>query len=385
LQYNFSVNPKLGWRPALDGLRGFAVVAVMLRHFQYERITHHSVQFLPGGGTGVDIFLVLSGFLITTLLLQEWTTQGFISLRNFYIRRALRLFPAVAAFLAGFLVIASFVPTPTAFTGEVSSSVLKTNLAGILTYSFNWMMATDLDRVWGLGHLWSLSVEEQFYLFWPALVGILLRLRLSPWLVLALSIALFASSAAMPLIWSDKGFFRFYFATDYRMHSLMVGCILAQLYAAGALKPSIVRRPLFKAGLVTSLVFLVMVMTGLKNKDPFMYAGGYTFVALSAGFVLTAALYATRGAGHWLLTNRVAVYVGRRSYALYLWHYAIGFWLRDLDMVPALVTAFAASLIAAELSHRLAESPALRLKRHFGSESSPPARTSTVEVRQSAA
>jgi peptidoglycan/LPS O-acetylase OafA/YrhL len=372
MHYGFSINPKLGWRSALDGLRGFAVLAVMMRHFQYERFNDHSIVFLPSGGIGVDVFFVLSGFLITTLLLQEWVATGSISILNFYIRRGLRLLPAVAAFLVGFVLIASFVPTPTSSTGEVSNSVLITNLVGISTYSFNWMMAIGVDRVWGLGHLWSLSVEEQFYLCWPALLLILLRLRVSPALLLSLSATVFVISASLPLIWPEKGFYRFYFATDYRIHTILVGGMLAQLYVAGLLRPSVTHHPLFKAALVASLVFLVMTATGLKNKDPFMFVGGYTFVAIAAGFVLTAALFATQGLGHQLLTNKAIVYVGKRSYALYLWHYAIGYWLRDLDIVPQILLSFAASFLAAELSHRLVEAPALRLKEHFGPASEVP-------------
>ena len=366
------MNTKLGWKPALDGLRGFAVLSVMMRHFQYERFNDHSIVFMPGGGIGVDVFFVLSGFLITTLLLQEWASTGSISIRNFYIRRGLRLLPAVAAFLVAFVIIASFVPTPTSSTGDVSNSVLITNLVAISTYSFNWLMAIGGDRVWGLGHLWSLSVEEQFYLFWPAILLVLLRLRVSPVLLLGLSGAVFVISASLPLIWPEQGFFRFYFATDYRLHTILVGCLLAQLYVGGLLKTSITRHPIFKVALVASLVFLVMTATGLKNKDPFMFVGGYTFVAIAAGFVLTAALFATRGPGHWLLTNRAIVYVGKRSYALYLWHYAIAYWLRDLETVPQILLSFAASFLAAELSHRLVEAPALRLKGRFGSEAETP-------------
>jgi peptidoglycan/LPS O-acetylase OafA/YrhL len=348
-------------------LRGFAVVAVMLRHFQYERITDHSVQLLPGGGIGVDVFFVLSGFLITTLLLQEWTIHESISLRNFYIRRGLRLFPAVAAFLVVFVMITTIIPTPTSSTGEVSDAVLTMNLIGIVTYSFNWMMAFDLDRVWGLGHLWSLSVEEQFYLAWPALIGILLSLRMAPHLILGFSLAAFLVSASIPFMWSEEDFDRFYFATDYRIHSLMVGCILSQLYVSGLLRHSLTQRVVFKVVLVLALAFLVAVVTGLRDKEPFLYMGGYTFVAIAAGVILVAALYATRGVGHWLLTNSFSVYVGKRSYALYLWHYAIGFWLREFDMIPQLVFSFVFSFAAAELSYRLVEAPALRLKGRFSS------------------
>jgi peptidoglycan/LPS O-acetylase OafA/YrhL len=373
LQYGFAANPKLGWKPALDGLRGFAVLAVMMRHFQYEGFNNHSVVLLPGGGIGVDLFFVLSGFLITTLLLQEWATTGSISILNFYVRRGLRLLPALAAFLVAFVVIASFVHTPVQSTGEVSNADLLKNLAAIVTYSFNWLMALGWDRVWGLGHLWSLSVEEQFYLVWPALLILLLRLRVSPLLLLGLSGAALAISASLPVIWPEERFARFYFATDYRIHTILVGCLLAQLYVGGLLTASVTRRPLFKVALAASLAFLVTAAVWLESEDRFIFLGGYTFVAIAAGFVLTAGFFANQGTGHWLLTNRAIVYVGKRSYALYLWHYAIGYWLRDLDTVPQILLSFAVSFLAAELSHRLVEAPALRLKGRFGSESETPA------------
>ena len=372
MQYGFSINPKLGWKPALDGLRGFAVLAVMMRHFQYEGFNDHAIVFLPGGGIGVDLFFVLSGFLITTLLLQEWVTTGSISILNFYVRRGLRLLPAVAAFLVGFLVIAAFVPTPTVFTGEVSTTVLIKNLFGISTYSYNWLMAFEWDRVWGLGHLWSLSVEEQFYVVWPVLLLLLLRFRVSTVHLLALTGAVFVVSASLPFIRPEASFDRFYFATDYRIHTILVGCLLAQLYVGGFLKTSVTLHPLFKVGLTASIAFLVLAAVALEGEAGFVFLGGYTFVAVAGGFVLTAALFATQGLGHQMLTNKAIVYVGKRSYALYLWHYAIGYWLRDLDIVPQILLSFAASFLAAELSHRLVEAPALRLKEHFGPASEVP-------------
>ena len=372
MQYGFTANPKLGWKPALDGLRGFAVLAVMMRHFQYEGFNNHSVVLLPGGGIGVDLFFVLSGFLITTLLLQEWAATGSISILNFYIRRGLRLLPALAAFLVAFVVIASVVHTPVQTTGEVSIAVLLRNLAAIATYSFNWLMALGWERVWGLGHLWSLSVEEQFYLVWPALLILLLRLRISPLLLLGLSGAAFAISASLPMIWSEERFARFYFATDYRIHTILVGCLLAQLYVGGIIKASVTQLPLFKLGLAASLAFLLTAAVWLESEDRFIFLGGYTFVAVAAGFVLTSGFFASQGLGHQMLTNKAIVYVGKRSYALYLWHYAIAYWLRDLETVPQILLSFAASFLAAELSHRLVEAPALRLKGRFGSEAETP-------------
>lgn len=393
MHYGFTVNPKLGWKPALDGLRGFAVLAVMLRHFQYEGFNSDRYILLPGGGLGVDLFFVLSGFLITTLLLQEWATTRSISIPHFYMRRALRLLPAVVVFMVGFLIVTSFVETRTSLSDEVSTRVLITNVAAISTYSFNWFMAFSQDRIWGLGHLWSLSVEEQFYLVWPLLLLFLLRLRASPPAILGLSLAAFVASASLPFIWGNAGFDRFYFGADYRIHTLMVGCILAQLYVCGVLRPSVATNLLFKVAVGVSAACLILFAAGWRNvyvalfslltgtDRTFLFAGGQTVIALAGGFVLAGALFSTRGIGHQMLTNRVIVYIGKRSYALYLWHYAIGYWLRDLDAIPQILLSFAVSFLAADLSHRLVEAPALRLKGRFSSRT----RESDLLTSQSAA
>jgi peptidoglycan/LPS O-acetylase OafA/YrhL len=161
IKFNLDVNPRLSWMPALDGLRGIAVIAVMMFHTPGR-------AWLPGGSLGVDLFFVLSGFLITTLLLQEHVATGRISLRGFYVRRARRLLPAVVALLAIYAVVVTLAPGD--FTGNPQAGQVAVTYVAVATYILNVTQMAHLAVAPGLSHLWSLSVEEQFYLVWPALL-----------------------------------------------------------------------------------------------------------------------------------------------------------------------------------------------------------------------
>ena len=168
--HHVSVPPRaraLGYEPSLDGVRGVAVLAVVGYHADY----------LPRDGPlGVDIFFVLSGFLITTLLLQEWHANGSISLRLFFARRALRLFPALAVMLVVF-VASSIVLS---LSGHLSRPHFHQNMKSV---ALGFFYVSNIARAWlspdpmvpALGHLWSLATEEQFYLLWPIVLVILLR------------------------------------------------------------------------------------------------------------------------------------------------------------------------------------------------------------------
>src|SRR5438045_1378006 len=152
---------KFGYSASLDGLRALAVLVVMGYH--------HYLQLLPGGNVGVDVFFVLSGFLITSLLIREWNDTARISLRNFYGRRALRLLPALLGLLSVTEVFALF-----RLHNDLFWSVQKA-IVGALFYAANWMRVVDINSMGPLPHTWSLSVEEQFYVFWPPILIILLR------------------------------------------------------------------------------------------------------------------------------------------------------------------------------------------------------------------
>ena len=159
---------RLGYQPALDGIRGVAIGGVLLSH----------ATGIAGGALGVDMFFVLSGFLITTLLLQEWDADGAVSLRSFYVRRALRLLPALGAYVAVVLGMVVF-GAASGLLGRHALDVALTGAFGTVFYLSNFLKAAGLDL--GLfTHMWSLAEEEQFYLLWPIALVLCLRRRPIP-------------------------------------------------------------------------------------------------------------------------------------------------------------------------------------------------------------
>ena len=225
---------------ALDGLRGLAVVAVLLFHAGY----------LDGGFLGVDLFFVLSGYLITALLLSEWRTRGTIGLSRFWRSRARRLVPALL--LACFVVvIGSWVfRTPGSLAG------LRGDLLGTVTYTANWRFILQGTSYWTnlgppspLQHVWSLAIEEQFYLIWPLVVIGLLRLRRNPRIILGVAVVLAAaSSIAMALSYSPSTTSRAYFGTDTHAAPILLGAALAALFAVrGTFRTRTTRRVLESA------------------------------------------------------------------------------------------------------------------------------------------
>jgi peptidoglycan/LPS O-acetylase OafA/YrhL len=356
LRFDLANNPRLTYRAPLDGVRALAILAVMLYHLDTRPI-------FPGGTIGVDVFFVLSGFLITTLLLQEWAVSGGISLRRFYMRRALRLMPAVAVYLAVYLFIAigfrGF-----EFSGGRSADVVLANVASIATYSYNWFIGLERERALGLAHLWSLSVEEQFYLAWPFFLLLLLRLRLPALAVMAISLGLVVLSALEPLLLGAP-FLRLYYGTDFRLQGLVLGGLLAQLYVSGLLRPAVTQSPVFHTVLALSLLTIAAVVLLVHDYADFLFSGGHSLVAACSAVLISAVIFPRRSLVCGLLANPVLVYVGQRSYALYLWHWSIGSWLRGLDAAPQVVLSVALTFLAAELSYRLVERPALNLKSRF--------------------
>ena len=360
----------LGHRPALDGLRGLAVLAV---------IAHHTIV-LSGGFLGVDLFFVLSGFLITALLLQEQRRTGRISLPCFYLRRCLRLLPALLALLAAVWVGTRLWP---AWGG---GNVLRKDSAAILLYYYNWRLALALQaqHTAGLCHLWSLSVEEQFYLLWPAAVVLLLALGARRRWLLALVLAGITGPALLRWAHLQAGhdprqplwYWRLYGCSDMRADALSAGCLVGLLASWGMLPTrGWGRRILTAAGWLAAASLAIHLRKALPPSfSLYVYRWGFTVVALSAA-VLVAALVA---APPWplarLLESRPLGWVGRVSYGTYLWHMPIllvfSRWPVYLKK-PGVLVIWGVSLAAGALSHYCVERPFLRLKqrldRHDGS------------------
>jgi peptidoglycan/LPS O-acetylase OafA/YrhL len=349
---------QLTYLPALDGLRAIAVVGVML--------FHGGVSWARGGYLGVDVFFVLSGYLITTLLLREKLSTGHIDLVSFWARRLRRLLPALLLLLAGVAIAAPFL-----VAGTERASVRADGLAALF-YVGNWrFILTEQSYFVGapspLRHLWSLSVEEQWYLLFPVVLGLVLRrARRTAYLVGALAAVAVASAVWMAhLAAGPVDPSRAYYGTDTRAHTLLVGALLALVAAQWPLHRF--RRLLGALGIAGAVVILAAYVF-VSEADTWMYRGGYLGLAVATAGVVAAialprpALGITR-----VLAVRPLVAIGAVSYGLYLWHWPVnvaltpertgldGGSVSDDVALFALRTVVAASL--AVLSYRLVERP----------------------------
>jgi len=340
--------------PALDGLRAFAVLSVIAFHGE--------VPQCAGGFLGVEVFFVVSGYLITSLLLDEQRANGSISLPRFWLRRARRLLPALFALLLAALVL-SLTVAPDSLAGTRSDS------AAALLYVSNWWQVIhhhsyfmDVDRPPLLLHLWSLAVEEQFYLIWPLAVALFGRAagRWVPRFAL-----LGGAASALWMAWlydPSQDPTRVYVGSDTRLSGLLLGAALAVAVPAFAAPLPLgrsaraVRETLGTAGLVT-LGFLVSHAT---SHDPFLYRGGLVLVDLASA-ALIAALVANTSLSQ-VFGMRAWAWLGRRSYGLYLWHWPIFAVTRPefdstLNGAPLLGLRLALTFVCSELCYRFVEQP----------------------------
>ncbi len=355
----------LGRSPALDGLRGLALVWVVTYHFTSSRGP------FPGGWVGLDVFFVLSGFLITAMLLDEVRVHGRVSLPLFYARRAFRLLPALFTMLGIWTLLllafhdrSWFAATPggdgTGDPVNVGGALRQVGI--VLVYGVNWVYALGSGSA-PLAHLWSLAVEEQFYLVWPFLL--LLVVRFVPagrraWPVLGLA----AVSALLPFFyWNDgAGTDRIYFGTDTRAVGMLLGVVAALHWHRRTARAGSTVLPTTRAwlGLATVLIFLLSV-----GNIPLKSLGGPAIMALAAMQVVPYLVEHPGSMLARLFDRRVLVWLGCRSYAVYLWHYLWATWLNPLTPWASIPVGVAASLACAWLSWRWVEAPALRYARRF--------------------
>ncbi len=319
----------------LDGLRAVAALFVFAFHARVPGFT--------GGWIGVDVFFVLSGFLITLKLAEEADRRNSIAVLTFYWRRTLRLAPALVP-----LLIVVFAARPDLWKTEVIPAAL---------YVSNWTRAfSNFPRI--LGHTWSLAIEEQFYLLWPLALLMLLRVRRETALVIVVGLTLasgawrgflFATGASVP---------RLYNGFDTHADGLLLGCALA-LAGKAEWRRLALAWPL-------AVVSLILAAALLPWRHPLVYAGGLWFIALAAT-ILIAAIASGHAVGLVrLLQLAPLAWLGVISYGFYLWHYPVLMLLRGHGggpPGPALVVgAFAITLAAAVASWHLVETPAARLR-----------------------
>ncbi len=361
---------RLAYLPALDGVRACAVVAVML--------FHGGIPHMDGGFMGVDAFFVLSGFLITSLLVGEWRQTLTIKLGAFWARRARRLLPALLLMLL-FVAFFASVIVPKGTYGALRLDALAT-----LLYVSNWHFILVNSNYFNetaasspLLHTWSLAVEEQFYVIWPLVVLAVLHVTRNLRVLFALCCAAALASATWMHVLYDGGVNtnRAYLGTDTRSQCLFIGCALAvglvlltqRSHEEGRLAKGELWRPTGSAGRsicgaigIGGALAAVAIWVLTTSNSTFPYSGGFFLIGLAVAGVILAAVAAPRSIVPRLLSVAPVRYVGRISYGLYIWHWPIFIWLNhartglvsyELFAVRALVT-FAVSVVSFHLVER---------------------------------
>ena len=339
----------------IDGLRAFAVLPVIAAHAH--------VPFLHGGGVGVDVFFGISGFLITYLLLAEASRNGRIDLKKFWLRRALRLMPALLflVIVVNALALADSIINP---RDGVPQSTRAT--PSVLLYFSNWMIVgTESPYLAWFGPLWSLSVEEQFYLLWPLVLLAALQTRMPLRTLTAVAVALCAVASVVRFATFDGSNLYRTFGTDFRMDMILIGAILAIAMRAGY------RQQVRRASAILAapaLAYLVFVWIAVPDfNDPaageamrLYYTVGLPLVGLSTAALIGYVITHQGSRFDRALSAKPMLYTGRISYGLYLWHYAIISAVNtavDLSPIGLLALTLVGSYAAAGMSYKYVEQP----------------------------
>lgn len=345
----------------LDGLRAVAVMTVLVSHIFIAApgVLQYSVfrTFARGGFLGVNIFFVMSGFLITSRLLQDKETGGQINLRKFYAHRALRIFPAVTVFLAAHYFYAVKNDFPLSGTAANEFAMTKATFLQYANYAvYKNPMTQFIDNV----SLWSLSIEGQFYIAVPIVVFVLFRKNRSNYLpvgIIVLSIGILAIQRG--IVYNDLGWFATYIRTDTRIESLIIGMLGAVLMMkTNVVKPTFLRYASFPA----VIVIVVIVLYG-RADGSFMWFGGMTLFDVACLVIVLALAHQAFFASRILCWKPIA-WVGVISYGLYIWQIPVFRIIQrhgeKLSNIERLVLAMSATFLLSALSWYLIERPAMR-------------------------
>ncbi|EGQ2796120.1 acyltransferase family protein [Staphylococcus pseudintermedius] len=348
------INPR--YMPGLDGVRAVAVIAIIIYHL--------NPQWLSGGFLGVDTFFVISGYLITSLLLTEYHNTGKIKLMSFWLRRVKRLIPAVLFLVMGVIVLSLiFMPT------EIQK-VRADSIAAIFYVSNWWYIMQNVDyfeqfAVQPLKHLWSLAIEEQFYLVFPIVLLSLLSFirRLKSIRIIFLILLVISMIAMMVLYVPNENVARVYFGTDTRIQTLLMGVLLALVWPPFQLKAKVNRqmRTMIDTTGVVGLAILFICFKFVSETNSILYYGGFFLISTVTLLVIASSVHPS-GYFAKFLGNKVFTFIGSRSYSLYLWHYPIIVLIHHQfvqGQIPPLVYVVEILLMVlmAEFSYKFIEQP----------------------------
>ena len=353
-----SEETRMGYQPALDGLRALSVIAV---------ISYHAgIDWIPGGFIGVEVFFVVSGFLITSLMIDEQHVSGKVSLKQFWIRRARRLLPALFTMLIASLVAVTFF-------AKDSAPDFRQDVLPALGYFSNWWQIYFVDTPYFaanslpmLRHLWSLAVEEQWYVLWPiAFVFVLGNKRIPRWIsavVIGLLAAAVMVGTALAFIADNETRINFlYLSTITRSSGLLLGAALACVWHPW--KKAVVRfakmRSVFADVLALgALATLGYISAFMHVADEQLYIGGLAAATIASAVIIAVVVRSGQSLVKRVLSFPLLVEIGRRSYGLYLWHWPIfvvtGARLSSIRLAYALT----ATVVINEVVYQFIETPA---------------------------
>jgi len=351
--------PRLPYAAPLDGLRAVAVIAVVFYHLD--------ATWMRGGFLGVDLFFVISGFLITRLLLGEHEQTGRIHLGNFWNRRFRRLVPPLVVVVAASVVATRLWGLPQQWAS------MRGDVVASLAYVANWRFIFNdvsyfetLLAPSPLRHIWSLAVEEQWYVIWPLVTAAVAPLMARPnWfrsVGIGLIILTLISALWMAVLYDPSNLSRVYYGTDTRAQQLLIGAALAWMtlaaparFAAAALSP-------YRSAFTLALLGFIAATMTVNDEAPWLYYGGLlAFSVLAATLVAAASIPGSIGPLAWL-GKRPFVAIGRRSYSLYLWHWPVIVFVGppmgvELPTVALAVLQIAVSVALTEMTYRWIETP----------------------------
>jgi peptidoglycan/LPS O-acetylase OafA/YrhL len=352
-----SEETRMGYQPALDGLRALSVIAVILYHA--------GIRWIPGGFIGVEVFFVVSGFLITSLMIDEQHVSGKVSLKQFWIRRARRLLPALFTMLIASLIAVTFF-------AKDSAPDFRQDVLPALGYFSNWWQIYFVDTPYFaanslpmLRHLWSLAVEEQWYVLWPIVFVFVLGNKRIPRWISAVVIGLLAAAVmvgtALAFAADNETRINFlYLSTITRSSGLLLGAALACIWRPW--KKAVVRFARVRSGLADVLALGALATLGyisafIHVADEQLYRGGLAAATVASAVIIAVVVRSGTSLVKRVLSIPLLVEIGRRSYGLYLWHWPIFVIAGARQSSIRLAYALTVTVIINEFVYQFIETP----------------------------